>query len=136
MEDLAGEAVPGLPATGRGHSLIEASAPDRYVTQLDAEGFLADFPATGDRGSTKAWTLPPIPERQRRCSRLGDDRRADAGPDQFRSLASQVRGGNTPLRSLRERTQPGHRASNVPEQQSPATVSIAASVWALEGRAG
>ena len=50
MEDLAGAAVPGLPATGRGHSLIDASAPGRYVTQLDAEGFQADFPATGDRG--------------------------------------------------------------------------------------
>jgi hypothetical protein len=45
-----GRAVPGLSATGRGQSLIEASAPDRYVTQLDAEGFQVNFPATGDRG--------------------------------------------------------------------------------------
>jgi hypothetical protein len=50
VEDLAGAAVPGLPATGRGRSLIEASASGGYVTQLDAEGFQADFPATGDRG--------------------------------------------------------------------------------------
>jgi hypothetical protein len=50
VEDLAGAAVPGLPATGRGHSLIDASASGRYETQLDAEGFQADFPATGDRG--------------------------------------------------------------------------------------
>ncbi len=42
--------MPGLPATGRGHSFIEASASGRYVTRLDAEGFQVEFPATGDRG--------------------------------------------------------------------------------------